>query len=123
MPTYILARFTDFDVTAIYVARKFNAKLIYEVNTPMFYERGVIKKEPMIGALEKWEHRIIEASDYVYVVSNVCRDMLCEHYGINKDKFVVVPNGYMAELYTETDEKKGKYVSLSEKKKDWKTSL
>lgn len=107
-PTHVLARSTDFDVTAIYVAKEFKAKLIYEVNTPMFYERGVIKKEPMIGALKKWERRIIEASDYVYVVSNICRDMLCDHYGCSKDKFIVVPNGYMAELYTESEEEKKK---------------
>ena len=103
IPTHIIARSTDFDVTSIYVARWFKAKLVYEINTPMFYERGVIKKEPMICALEKWEKRIIEASDYVYVVSNICRDMLCEHYGSNKDKFIVIPNGYMAELYTDPE--------------------
>lgn len=107
-PTHVLARSTDFDVTAIYVAKEFKAKLIYEVNTPMFYERGVIKKEPMIGALEKWERRIIDTADCVYVVSNVCRDMLCDHYGISRNKFIVVPNGYMAELYTETDEERKK---------------
>lgn len=107
-PTHILARSTDFDVTAIYVAKSFKAKLIYEINAPMFYERGVIKKEPMIGALENWERRIIEASDYVYVVSNICRDMLCEHYGCNKNKFLVVPNGYMEKLYKETNEEKKK---------------
>lgn len=105
-PTHVLARSTDFDVTAIYIAKNFGAKLIYEINTPMFYERGVIKKEPMIGALEKWERRIIEASDYVYVVSNICRDMLCEHYGCSKNKFIVVPNGYMEDLYTESDQEK-----------------
>ena len=108
IPTHVLARSTDFDVTAIYVAKHFNAKLIYEVNTPMFYERGVIKKEPMIKALENWEKKIISASDYVYVVSNVCRDMLCDHYGVSKDKFIVVPNGYMADLYTENDEEREK---------------
>ena len=93
IPTHVIARATDFDITAIYVAQKYNARLVYEVNSPTFYERGVIKKEPMIGALEKWERRIINASDKVYVVSNVCRDMLCEHYGIDKDKYIVIPNG------------------------------
>lgn len=107
VPTHILARSTDFDVTAIHVAKKYNAKLVYEINTPMFYERGVIKKEPMIKRIEAWEKRIIDASDYVYVVSNVCRDMLCDHYHIPKEKFVVIPNGYMGELYHENgDERK-----------------
>lgn len=103
VPTHILARSTDFDVTAIHVARKFNAKLVYEINTPMFYERGVLKKEPMVKQIEAWEKKIIDASDAVYVVSNICRDMLCEHYRASKEKFVVIPNGYMGELYHESD--------------------
>lgn len=106
VPTHILARSTDFDITAIYVARKYHAKLIYEINTPMFYERGVIKKEPMIGQIEKWEKRIIDASDSVYVVSNICRDMLCNHYSVSKNKFIVIPNGYMDELYHEDEEER-----------------
>lgn len=103
VPTHILARSTDFDVTAIYVAKNYKAKLIYEINTPMFYERGVIKQEPMIKQIEAWEKRIIDSSDSVYVVSKVCRDMLCDHYHIPKEKFVVIPNGYMGELYHESD--------------------
>ena len=82
------------------------AKLIYEINTPMFYERGVLKKEPMVKQIEAWEKRIIDASDSVYVVSNICRDMLCDHYHVPKDKFVVIPNGYMGELYHESDEER-----------------
>lgn len=105
-PTHILARSTDFDVTAIYVSKKCKAKLIYEINTPMFYERGVLKKEPMVKQIEAWEKRIIDASDSVYVVSNICRDMLCDHYHLPKDKFVVIPNGYMGELYHESDEER-----------------
>lgn len=106
LPTHVLARSTDFDTTAIYVAKAFKAKLIYEINTPMFYERGVIKKEPMIKQLEKWEKHIIDVSDQVYVVSNVCRDMLCDHYHVSKDKFIVIPNGYMRELYHENSEER-----------------
>lgn len=105
-PTHILARSTDFDITAIYVAKKYNAKLIYEINTPMFYERGILKKEPMVKQIEKWEKQIIDTSDYVYVVSNICRDMLCEHYRVSMDKFVVIPNGYMSELYYESEQQK-----------------
>lgn len=101
IPTHVLARSTDFDITAIYIAKVFGAKLIYEVNTPMFYERGVLKKEPMTRQLEKWEKKILFAADKVYVVSNICRDMLCEHYGFNHRKFLVIPNGYMGDLYFE----------------------
>ena len=106
VPTHVMARSTNFDVTAVYVAKEFYAKLIYEVNTPMFYECGVIKKEPMLRQIEAWEKQIIDASDYVYVVSSVCRDMLCEHYKVSTDKFVVIPNGYMGDLYYETPNKR-----------------
>lgn len=103
IPTHVIARSTVFDTTAIYVAKAFHAKLVYEINTPMFYECGIIKKEPLIGAIEKWEKKILESSDYVYIVSSVCRDMLCKQYGLSKDKFFVIPNGYMGELYTESN--------------------
>ncbi|MGG3560518.1 glycosyltransferase [Neobacillus rhizosphaerae] len=106
IPTHVLARSTVFDVTANYVAKYFNAKLIYEINTPMYYEAGEIRKVPMERQMEVWERKIIEESVYVYVVSKVCRDMLCEHYNINTDKFIVVPNGYMEDLYTENDEER-----------------
>lgn len=102
-PTHVLARSTIFDVTAIYVAQEFNAKLVYEVNTPMFFERGIIKKEPMIRQIEAWEKRIIEASDFVYVVSNICKEMLCNRYAVSANKFVVIPNGYMEDLYHENE--------------------
>ncbi len=103
-PTYIVARSTVFDITAMYVARAFGAKLVYEFNTPEFYERGVIKEEPLVGAIERWEKKVINASDWIYINSNICRDMLCDHYGIDRDKFLVIPNGYMSELYFENKE-------------------
>ncbi len=96
-PTYIVARSTVFDITAMYVARAFGAKLVYEFNTPEFYERGVIKEEPLVGAIERWEKKVINASDWIYINSNICRDMLCDHYGIDRDKFLVIQNGYMGE--------------------------
>lgn len=106
IPTHVIARSTVFDNTAIYVAKAFKAKLVYEINTPEYYERGIIKKEPLIGAIEKWEKKIIDASDYIYIVSVICRDMLCERHGCDKKKFLVIPNGYIEELYMETEEEK-----------------
>lgn len=103
VPTHVMARSTAFDTTAVYVAKSFGAKLIYEFNTPEFYERGVIKEEPLTGAIETWEKGIIDVSDYIYINSNICRDMICEHYHLNKNKFLVIPNGYMGELYTENE--------------------
>lgn len=100
-PTHVIARSTVFDTTAVYVAKAFNSKLIYEFNTPEFFERGVIKKEPLVGAIEKWEKKVLTSADWIYINSNICRDMLCDHYGVEKDKFLVIPNGFMSELYPE----------------------
>lgn len=105
-PTHVIARATSFDVTAIYVAKKLKAKLIYEINTPMFFECGKLNKEPLIRSIEKWEKRIISASDYIYIVSNVCKNMICEHYNITQEKFIVVPNGFIDGLYWENDKKR-----------------
>lgn len=103
-PTHVLARSVLFDTTAISVAKHFSAKLIYEVNTPMYYEHCVLNKLPLQRAVEYWERRILEKSHGIYAVSAICRDMLCEHYRISAEKFVVIPNGYMEELYPPTPE-------------------
>lgn len=98
-PDYVLARSVIFDTTAILTAKLFKAKLIYEVNTPMYYEHCVMNNLPFSKAIEHWEQKILFKADYIYTVSNVCRDMLCEHYRCTRDKFIVIPNGYMEELY------------------------
>lgn len=116
IPTHVIARSTVFDITAVYVAKHFNAKLIYEINTPMYYEWTVIRKAPLRKQIEKWEKKIIEESDYIYVVSTVCRDMLCEHYGVSVDKFVVTPNGYMKDLYSEDENERVKMRKKIRKK-------
>lgn len=108
IPTHIVARSTIFDTTAIYLAKKFNAKLIYEINSPLYYECGVIQKKPLLKEMERWERQIIENADLVYTVSSICRDMLCEHYKLSSQNFIVIPNGYMKELYIETEMEKQK---------------
>lgn len=108
VPSHVIARSTAFDTTAVYLAEQFNARLIYEINTPMYYECGVTQREPLIKPIEKWERQIMESSDFIYTVSSVCRDMLCEHYNLNHEKFLVIPNGYMRELYVETEEERKK---------------
>ena len=99
IPTHILARTIMFDTTALMVARHFNAKLICEVNTPMYYEHCIMNHLPFQKVVEHWEKKLLIHSDSIYVVSNVCRDMLCEHYGVEPSRFIVVPNGYMKNLY------------------------
>lgn len=106
MPTHIIARSTSFDITALLVAKHYKAKLIFEINTPMYYESIVIQKEPLGRALEKWEKQIISSSDNIYIVSKVCRNMLCHKYMCDSDKFFVIPNGYMEKLYHEDEVEK-----------------
>lgn len=99
IPTHILARTIMFDTTALLVARHFKAKLVCEVNTPMYYEHCIMNHLPFQKVVEYWEKKLLNHSDSIYVVSNVCRDMLSEHYGIEPSKFIVIPNGYMNDLY------------------------
>lgn len=99
VPTHVLARSVLFDTTAISVASHFSAKLVYEVNTPMYYEHCEINGLPLQRAVERWERKILEKCHGIYVVSSICRDMLCKHYGLSPEKFMVIPNGYMEELF------------------------
>ena len=104
-PTHILARAVIFDITAVILARRYKAKLIYEFNTPMYYEHGVVNRLPFVKAIEKWEHFTLSKADAVYAVSLKCRDMLCSHYHIDTEKFVVIPNGFMEDAFHPSDRK------------------
>lgn len=107
-PTHVLARSVIFDTTAIRVARYFRAKLIFEVNAPLYYEQCIINKLPLAHAVKHWEHTILKKADLIYSVSDICRDMLLEQYPDVKTDFVVIPNGYMDELYSMPNTKKNK---------------
>lgn len=98
-PTHVLGRTVMFDNTPLLVARHFGAKLVCEVNTPMYYEHCVMNKLPLKASVEHWEEKILGQSDYIYVVSSVCRDMLCKHYHLDAGKFLIIPNGYDKTLY------------------------
>lgn len=99
IPTHILSRTVLFDTTALRVSRYFRARLISEFNAPMYYEHGVTGALPLAGAMERWERKILTRSDLIYTVSDVCRDMLCTHYHMPRDKFRTIPNGYMSSLF------------------------
>jgi len=105
-PTHILARTIMFDNTALLTARHFGAKLICEANAPMYHEHCVINHLPFQKAVEHWEKNLLQKSDSVYVVSDGCRDMLCEHYGLEASRFLVIPNGYMPSLYSYEDSRR-----------------
>lgn len=100
-PTHIISRSTLFDTTAIHVSKYFNAKLIYEINSPMFYESSIIRKEPLKNAIKKWEGNILRKSNYIYTVSEKASEMLRNEYRISKNKFIVIPNGYREDLFFE----------------------
>lgn len=106
VPDYVLARTIMFDSTALYIAQHYQAKLILEANAPMYYEHCVLGKLPLMGMVEGWEKKLLQSADKVYTVSSVCRDMLCRHYRMDADKFVVIPNGYQENLFQEDDREK-----------------
>ena len=93
-PTHILCRTTLFDTTALYVARHFHAKLITECNAPMYYEHGVMGKLPLQKAMKSWEKKMLISSQYIYTVSEVCKNMLVKEYELTDSNFLVIPNGY-----------------------------
>ncbi len=99
-PTHIITRTAIFDTTAIHVAKHFQAKLVYEVNAPLYYEQCIVNRLPFPAAVRNWERTILHKSDLIYTVSDTCRRMLLEQYDCRTKRFVVIPNGYMDELYT-----------------------
>lgn len=105
-PTHILARTIMFDNTALLVARHFGAKLICEANAPMYHEHCVINGLPFQKAVEHWEKNLLQKSDSVYVVSDSCRDMICQHYNLDPSRFLTIPNGYMPSLYSYEDSRR-----------------
>lgn len=106
-PTHVLGRTVMFDITALLVARRLQAKLIWEANTPMYYEHCILNHLPFQKLVEYWEKKTLQHSDCIYVVSNKCRDMLCEHYSLSPEKFLVIPNGYDRALYPSSSSEYG----------------
>lgn len=103
-PTHIWVRSSVFETTAIYIAKATGAKLICEMNTPFYYEWCVTRKLPLRDKVEKWEKNLLHKADYIYVVSEKLKEMYIEHYALADEKFIVVPNGYDKELYSDWNE-------------------
>lgn len=100
IPTHIVARCTMFDNTAELVKRHFGCKLISEFNTPIDYETSA--QDPYFsGLVKKWEKNLLEISDRIYCVSEICASMLVKQYDVSRNKFIIVPNGYSKELFPE----------------------
>lgn len=116
MPTHIWVRSSVFETTAVYIAKATGAKLICEMNTPFYYEWCVTRQLPLREKVERWEKELLEAADYIYVVSKKLKEMYIKHYFISDKKFIVVPNGYDKDLYSDWNEKYSEIRSEVRKK-------
>lgn len=103
-PTHIWVRSSVFETTALYIAKATGAKLICEMNTPFYYEWCVTRQLPLRDKVEKWEKNLLHAADHIYVVSEKLKEMYMQHYALTEEKFIVVPNGYDRELYSDWKE-------------------
>lgn len=103
-PDYILARSVLYDTTPLLLAKKLGCKLIIEQNTPFVYECCHLKKIDTEKSVRKFESKILEDSDGIYVVSDVLKDMLLSEYSnIDNNKIIAIPNGYIRDLYSISD--------------------
>lgn len=118
-PTHIIARSVIFDTTAIHLAKHFHAKLIYEVNAPLYYEQCVINHLPFTTAVKKWENTILQKADLIYTVSYTSQQMLLSQYNCTKTKFIVIPNGYKKELFDHSLGERQKLRTLIRTKEHW----
>lgn len=96
---FLIARYSTFDEIPYIISQKLKIPFIAEVNTPFFYEIGKLRRGALVHLVKKWEKKMLKASSKVYVVSNVVAEMLSNEYGINKEKFIVIPNGYDSSIY------------------------
>jgi glycosyltransferase involved in cell wall biosynthesis len=99
-PEYVLARSVLYDTTPIIIARLLGCKLIIEHNTPLSYEVCDLQKLDSYKNVEKFEKEILEAADYIYVVSSTLKNMLTSKYkNLRGEKIIAIPNGYMKDIY------------------------
>jgi len=106
-PNYIIARSVLYDTIPLILAKKLGCKLIIEHNTPFVYECCNLRKTGTEISIRKFENKILGNADGIYVVSDVLKEMLLLEYpDINKDKMIVIPNGYMKNLYSISNEEK-----------------
>ncbi|MBR3783807.1 MAG: glycosyltransferase family 4 protein [Bacteroidales bacterium] len=90
-----------------YIARRTNAKLVYEVHD--LWPLSVM----VIGGYKKWHPFIMmlqHCEDYAYRHCNMVVSMLdkafphMQKHGLTKDRFCCVPNGYLKEEWSHVDD-------------------
>lgn len=90
-----------------YIARRTNAKLVYEVHD--LWPLSVM----VIGGYKKWHPFIMmlqHCEDYAYRHCNMVVSMLdkafphMQKHGLTKDRFCCVPNGYLKEEWAHVDD-------------------
>jgi glycosyltransferase involved in cell wall biosynthesis len=94
-PDVIYDRYNSYSTAALRAARRLGVPLLLEVNAPVAYEREMYEhlrlKFPALA--RRYERRIFEGADRIFVVSTPLKRHLVETIGIDESKIVVLPNG------------------------------
>lgn len=104
-PAVVLARCPLYDEAPLTISKELGARLVMEVNTPLYYECCDVRHASMGPLVRAYESRMLRAAAGVYCVSDEVHDMLEGQYGHVAEKSVVVPNGYDADLYSDFEER------------------
>ena len=104
-PDVVLARCPLYDEAPLAISKELGARLVMEVNTPLYYECCDVRHASMGPLVRAYESRMLRAAAGVYCVSDEVHDMLEGQYGHVAEKSVVVPNGYDAGLYSDFEER------------------
>lgn len=88
----ILMRLHGMDWACMFTSKVLKIPLILEVNTPLSYEMGLIRKPGRIDLLRKYERLMWNKADHIITVSSILKTYLV-NAGIGTSKISVVPNG------------------------------
>src|SRR5688572_18242056 len=94
-PDVIYDRYNSYSTAAVRAARRTGLPLLLEVNAPVAYERSVYEhlelRLPRLA--RRYERKIFEGADRIFVVSTPLKRHLVETIGIEARKILVLPNG------------------------------
>ncbi|TWT81141.1 putative glycosyltransferase EpsD [Planctomycetes bacterium CA13] len=103
-PDLIYDRYNSFSTAAIDAAREANIPVFLEVNAPVSFERTAYERRPLRLArlATRFERRICNQADHVFVVSTPLKEFLVSQRGILPSRVTVIPNGVDPEKFSPT---------------------